>query len=119
LTEFKPGDRVVIITGIRMETAADLIRRFKLLFKKNFPAVYAELAKQRDNIAVLNGVIVEGFPAGHTDSIRGLDRVKLLWADENDMWKGEEAKNVRSAVEGFLPKPNSERASMVLYGTST
>jgi hypothetical protein len=84
ITEFKPGDRVVIITGIRIETVADLIRRLKLLFQRNFPDLYTELTKQKDTICVLNNVIVEGYPAGHTDSVRGLDRVKMIWVDEAD-----------------------------------
>lgn len=117
LTEFKPGDRVVIITGIRIETAADLVRRFKLLFQKNFPEVYIELSKQKDTIAIVNGVIVECYPAAHTDSIRGLDRVKLCWVDEGDMFGPSESRNIRGCVEGFLPKPNSENMYLILSST--
>jgi hypothetical protein len=117
LTEFKPGDRIVIITGIRIETAADLIRRYKLLFQKNFPGIFVELSKQKDTLAILNGVIVECYPAGHTDSIRGLDRVKMCWVDEGDMFSPGESRNIRSCVEGFLPKPNSENMYLVLSST--
>jgi hypothetical protein len=117
LTEFKPGDRVVIITGIRMETAADLIRRFKLLFQKNFPEIYIQLSKQKDTIAIISGIIVECYPAGHTDSIRGLDRVKVCWVDEADMFEPAEARNIRSCVEFFLTKPNSENMYLVLSST--
>lgn len=117
-TEFKQGDRVVIITGIRIETVADLIRRLKLLFQKNFPGLYAELTKQKDTLCLLNNVICEGYPAGHTDSVRGLDRVKLLWVDECDWFEPKESKAVRSATEAFISKPNSEDMYLVLSSTA-
>ena len=116
--EFKPGDRVVIITGIRIETVADLIRRLKLLFQKNFPGLYTELIKQRDTICVLNNVIVEGYPAGHTDSVRGLDRVKMVWVDEADWFAPAGSRAIRSAVEAFISKPNSENMYLVLSSTA-
>jgi hypothetical protein len=118
LTEFKPGDRVVIITGIRIETVADLIRRLKLLFQRNFPGLYTELTKQKDTICVLGGVICEGYPAGHTDSVRGLDRVKMIWVDEADWFSSAESRAVRSAVEAFISKPNSENMYLVLSSTA-
>jgi hypothetical protein len=118
LTEFQPGDRVIIITGIRIETAADLIRRLKLLFQRNFPGIYTELVKQKDTICILNGVIVEGYPAGHTDSVRGLDRVRGAWLDECDYWPNAESRAVRSAVEALISKPNSENMYLVLSSTA-
>jgi hypothetical protein len=118
ITEFKPGDRVVIITGIRIETVADLIRRLKLLFQKNFPDVYTELTKQKDTICILDNVIVEGYPAGHTDSVRGLDRVKMIWVDEADWFANAESRAVRSATEAFISKPNSENMYLVLSSTA-
>lgn len=111
LTEFKPGDRVIVITGIRMETAVDLIRRFKLLFQKNYPGFYIELSKQKDTIAIIGGVIVECYPAGHTDSIRGLDRVRLAWADEAGMFEPAESRNIRSCLEGFCNKTSISSTS--------
>jgi hypothetical protein len=107
-TEFTPSDRVVIITGVRIETAADLIRRLKLLFKKNFPELYVQLTKQKDTVCILNGVIVEAYPAGHTDSVRGLDRVKLIFIDEGNYFSNSESKEVRSVVQGFIGKANSD-----------
>jgi hypothetical protein len=117
IAEFKPGDRVVIITGIRIETVADLIRRLKLLFQRNFPEIYTELTKQKDTICALDNIIVEGYPAGHTDSVRGLDRVKMIWVDEADWFAPAESRAVRSAVEAFISKPNSENMYLVLSST--
>jgi hypothetical protein len=108
ITEWTAGDRVVIITGIRIETAADLIRRLKLLFKKNFPELYIQLTKQKDTQCIINGVIIEAYPAGHTDSIRGIDRCKFILIDEGDYFSNSESKEVRSVVEGFIGKPNSD-----------
>ncbi len=116
LTEFQPGDRVIVITGIRIETAMDLCRRLKSLFLKNFPGVYSELIKQKDTVCILSGVIVEFFPA-RTDSARGLDRVKMAWVDEADWFGPAESKAVRSVVEGFIGKPGSENMYLVLSST--
>jgi hypothetical protein len=116
LTEFQQGDRVIVITGIRIETAMDLCRRLKSLFLKNFPNVYTELIKQKDTVCILNGVIVEFFPA-RTDSARGLDRVKMAWVDEADWFGPAESKAVRSVVEGFIGKPGSENMYLVLSST--
>ena len=77
----------------------------------------SSLSKQKDTIAIVNGVIVECYPAAHTDSIRGLDRVKLCWVDEGDMFGPSESRNIRGCVEGFLPKPNSENMYLILSST--
>ena len=108
LTEWTAGDHVVIVTGTRIETAADLIRRLKLLFKRNFPNIYSQLMKQKDTMCVLNGVTIEAYPAGHTDSIRGRDRVKLIMVDEADYFSPSESNEILSVIEGFIGKPNSD-----------
>jgi hypothetical protein len=108
ITEWTAGDHVVIVTGTRIETAADLIQRLKLLFKRNFPKLYSQLQQQKDTVCILNGVMVEAYPAGHTDSIRGRDRVKMVLVDEADYFGPSESKEILSVVEGFIGKPNSD-----------
>ena len=57
---------------------------------------------------MINGVIVEAYPAGHVDSVRGIDRCKMIFIDEGDYFSPSESKEVRSVVEGFIGKPNSD-----------
>jgi hypothetical protein len=117
LTEFKPGDRVAIVSGVRLETVCDLIRRLKLLLLRNFPAVYSELAKQKDTEAVIGGVIITGYPV-HSDTIRGIDKLRLAWIDEADSWvSAAESKNIRGVIEGFVAKPGSENMYVVWSST--
>ena len=68
LTQYKPGDRVCIVVGPRIDAAEDLIARFKSLFRENFPTIYSELVRQPSTIAILNGVKVEAFPSHHGQS---------------------------------------------------
>jgi hypothetical protein len=117
LCRFQPGDRVLIVVGPRIDAAQDLIARFKGLFRRNFPAVYSELSKQGSTYAVIGGVKVECYPSHHVDSMRGYDRVKFILVDEADYFPPFQQKEVRSVVEGYLGKPNSEDLRIVLVST--
>jgi hypothetical protein len=108
MTQYKPGDRVCIIVGPRIDAAEDLIARFKFLFRENFPAIYSELVRQPSTIAILNGVRVEGFPSHHVDTMRGLDKVKCIMSDETDYYPPFQQKEVRAVMEGYIGKPNSD-----------
>jgi hypothetical protein len=117
ITRYQPGDRILIVVGPRIDAAQDLIARFKGLFKRNFPAVYSELTKQGSTYAILNGVKVECYPSHHVDSMRGYDRVKFILVDEADYFPPFQQKEVRSVVEGYLGKPNSEDLRIVMVST--
>src|SRR5918995_2821274 len=108
LTQYKPGDRVCIVVGPRIDLAEDWIARFKSLFRENLSAIYSELVRQPSTIAVLNGVRVEAFPSHHVDTMRGLDRVKCIMSDETDYYPPFQQKEVRAVMEGYIGKPNSD-----------
>lgn len=107
LTKWKPGDRVCVVVGPRIDLAADWIARFRGLFKRNFSGIYSELIKQQSTVTILNGIKVEGFPSHHVDTIRGLDNVKFIMSDESDYYPPFQQKDVRAVCEGYISKPNS------------
>jgi hypothetical protein len=113
LTQYKPGDRVCIVVGPRIDLAEDWITRFKSLFRENFPAVYSELIKQQSTVALLNGIRVEAFPSHHVDTMRGLDKVKCIMSDESDYYPTFQQKEVRAVLEGYIGKPNSDPHIMI------
>ena len=115
--KFKPGDRACIVVGPRIDSAKDLIARFKGLFARNFPTIYSELTKQGSTYAILNGVKVEAFPSHHVDSMRGFDNVKFIMSDESDFYPPFQQKEVRAVIEGYLGKPNSSDLTIVLVST--
>ncbi len=116
LTKWKAGDRVCVVVGPRIDLAEDFIARFKRLFARNFPGIYAELSKQGSTYAILNLVKVEAFPSHHVDAMRGLDKVKFILADEADYFPPFQQKEVRSVIEGYIGKPNSD-PTVVLVST--
>jgi late competence protein required for DNA uptake (superfamily II DNA/RNA helicase) len=107
-TQYKPGDRVCIVVGPRIDAAEDLIARFKSLFRENFPAIYSELIRQPSTIAILNGIRIEAFPSHHVDTMRGLDKVKCIMSDETDYYPPFQQREVRAVMEGYIGKPNSD-----------
>src|SRR5215207_4122316 len=117
LTRYQPGDRVCVVVGPRIDLAQDLIDRFKKLFLRNFPDIYSELAKQGSTYSILNGVKVECFPSHHVDSLRGLDKVKMILSDESDYYPPFQQKELRAVMEGYLGKPNSGDIRLILCST--
>ena len=68
--KFAANSRVCIVVGPRIDSAEDLIARFKGLF--------GDLQKDRtqSTVAIINGVKVEAFPSHHVDTMRGPRNVK-------------------------------------------
>jgi hypothetical protein len=104
LTRYTKGDRVIIVTGARINLAEDLILRLK--FQQNHAAVYSELMQQPSTSAIINGVKVEAFPS-HLASLRGYDRVRAIISDETDYYGPAQQKELRATIEGFIGKTNS------------
>jgi hypothetical protein len=89
-----------------------LIARFKGLFQHNF---YAN-DRTASTVAIVNNVKVEAFPSHHVDTMRGLDNVKFIMSDESDFYPPFQQQEVRSVMEGYIGKPNSD-PTIVLVST--
>jgi hypothetical protein len=100
--KFTANSRVCIVVGPRIDSAEDLIARFKGLF--------GNLQKDRtqSTVAIINGVKVEAFPSHHVDTMRGLTNVKFILSDETDFYPPFQQKEVRAVMEGYIGKPNSD-----------
>jgi hypothetical protein len=73
------GSQICHITGPRIDLSVALMQRLKQLFyRKNLVADFGS----KETVAVLNNVRVECFPSHHLSSMRGLDNVSMIVADE-------------------------------------
>jgi hypothetical protein len=105
-SNFRSSSRLCIVTGPRIDSAEDLIARFKCLFSK----VSGSLTlpdRTQSTVAYLNGVRVEAFPSHHVDTMRGLTDVKFILS-ESDMYPLFQQREVRAVMEGYIGKPNSD-----------
>jgi hypothetical protein len=100
------NDRVCFVTGPRIDLAEDLIARFKSLFSKR--PVSVPFDRTASTVAIVNGVKVKAFPSHHVDTMRGLDNVKFIYCDESDFFPPFQQQEVRSVMEGYIGKPNSD-----------
>lgn len=101
---FPAGSRVCIIVGNRISLAEDLVARLKGLFDKIAPGLYD---RTKSTEAIINNVIVSCFPSYHSEAMRGLVNVRLIFSDETDFYPQFQQREVRAVLEGYLAKPNS------------
>jgi hypothetical protein len=99
--KFVVNSRVCIVVGPRIDSAEDLISRFKALFGN-------QKDRTQSTVAIVNGVKVEAFPSHHIDTMRGLTNVKFILSDETDFYPPFQQKEVRAVMEGYIGKPNSD-----------
>jgi hypothetical protein len=101
---FPAGSRVCIIVGNRISLAEDLIARLKGLFDKVAPGLYD---RTKSTEAIINNVVVSAFPSYHSEAMRGLVNVRLIFSDETDFYPPFQQREFRAVLEGYLAKPNS------------
>jgi hypothetical protein len=85
--------------------AIDLIDRFKALFDKIAPGLFDG---SKSTEAVVNSIVVSAFPSYHSQTLRGLDFLKMLVIDEGDYFPAFQQKEIRAVSEGYIGKPNSD-----------
>jgi Terminase RNaseH-like domain len=95
---------ICIVTGPRIELAVGLIARLKGLFLLSNTQITFE---DKETVLELNGCGIEAYPSHHLDSMRGLDRVSFIFADEADFLTSEsEQQELRSISERYIGKSN-------------
>lgn len=99
--DFK-GKRFGIIAGIRWEIVDEILNRFVALFDR-FP--FLGIKRKRNKID-LNGVAVEGYPAGNAHSLRSYANFAFILVDEADFFDKSLQKEVRTGVERYIAKSN-------------
>jgi hypothetical protein len=96
---------ICIVTGPRIELAVGLIARLKKLFLMNTQTQVT--FENKETVLELNGCRIEAYPSHHLDSMRGLDRVSFIFADEADFLTSEsEQQELRSITERYIGKSN-------------
>ena len=96
------GKRFGIIAGIRMEIVDEILDRFVGLFIR-FP--FLGVKRKRNKIS-LNGVMVEGYPAGNALSLKSYANFAFMLVDEADFFDKSLQKEVRTGVERLIAKSN-------------
>jgi hypothetical protein len=105
---------ICIVTGPRIELAVGLIARLKGLFLLSHNTTQITF-ENKETVLELNGCRIEAYPSHHLDSMRGLDRVSFIFADEADFLTSEsEQQELRSITERYIGKSNP---SIVLVST--
>jgi hypothetical protein len=96
------GKRFGIIAGIRMEIVDEIMSRLVGLFGR-FPFLGIKRARNKVNI---NGVQIEGYPAGNALSLRSYANFAFILVDEADFFDKSLQKEVRTGVERYIAKSN-------------
>lgn len=93
------GRTGALITGIRFETAIELIRRIRALF-----APFGIFFSTRENTVTINNVRFISFPAYNVDSLRSYTDFAFIFLDEAGFFPPKQQSLLREAVEGYRLK---------------
>jgi hypothetical protein len=100
--KFAANSRVCIVVGPRINSAEDLIARFKALFGD----LQKEKERTQSTVVIVNGVRVEAFPSHHEGTMRGLTNVKFILSDETDFYPPFQQKEVYHYSQPFPLREN-------------
>jgi hypothetical protein len=95
------GSMICIVTGPRQSTANEHITRIERLFDKF--GIYFDSKLGHTEI---NDVTISSFPSHHVASMRGYDKVPLIFLDEADFFPIGQQYECRAVAEGYIPKTN-------------
>lgn len=93
------GSEVIITTGNRLELSVALCSRLKALFDYQLPPT-------KETQAILNGCIVNCYPASHSVSIRGIEKCVFAAIDEASTYSTQQAHEIQDVIQGLIPKSN-------------
>ena len=105
------GGKILIIAGTRMDTAGEIMRRFKELFQ-NIPGTILD-AKNSLKLSLKNGTEIEALPS-NSDAIRGLTKIKAIFVDESAHFNLIDDSIVLDAI---LPLVDTNQADLFLVST--
>lgn len=93
------GRTGALITGIRQETATELIRRIRYFFLP-----FGIFFDSREDTVTINGVRFKSFPAYNVDSLRSYTDFAFIFCDEAGFFPPKQQTLLREAVEGYRLK---------------
>ena len=105
------GGIIIIIAGTRVDTATEIMRRFKELFK-NISGTVLDY-KNSLKLSLRNGTEIEALPS-NSDAIRGLTKVKAIFVDEAAHFNLIDDSIVLDAI---LPLVDTNQADLFLVST--
>jgi hypothetical protein len=95
------GSMICIVTGPRQSTANEHITRIERLFEP-----FGIFFDSKLGVTEINDVVISSFPSHHVASMRGYDKVPLIFLDEADFFPIGQQYECRAVAEGYIPKTN-------------
>lgn len=93
------GRTGALITGIRQDTATELIRRIRSMFLP-----FGIFFDSREDTVTINNVRFKSFPAYNVDSLRSYTDFAFIFCDEAAFFPSKQMGILREAVEGYRLK---------------
>ena len=100
-SEFK-GTQIVIMTGIRMNTAREIMDRMRALLYEKLKI----FIDTNSSYLIINGCKIQSYPAKTPQAIHGIPNVSLIFIDEFDFFSPSLYNFVMNAVERYFGKSN-------------
>jgi hypothetical protein len=97
--------QIGIITGPRIHTAIDLIKRLKQILTNI--GIYSE---DRETIVKLEhtNTTIQAFPSNHMNAFRGFTNMKFILLDEADFFRLDQQQEAQDVSQGYIPKSDPQ-----------
>jgi len=96
--------QVGVITGPRIDTAVDLIKRIKQLLA----GVGVHTEDKETVIKLDNNIIIQAFPSNHMNAFRGFTNMKFIFLDEADFFRIDQQQEAQDVAHGYIPKSDPQ-----------
>jgi len=104
-TKFRNA-QIGIITGPRIDTAIDLIKRTKQLLRN-----LGVNTEDKETVIRLDyNVSIQAFPSNHMNAFRGFTNVKFILLDEADFFRIDQQQEALDVAHGYIPKSDPKIA---------
>lgn len=96
--------QIGVITGPRIDTAVDLIKRLKQLLR----GVGVTTEDKETVIRLDNNVTIQAFPSNHMNAFRGFTNMKFIFLDEADFFRIDQQQEALDVSHGYIPKSDPQ-----------
>jgi len=98
--------QIGVITGPRIDTAIDLIKRLKQILANI--GVYTVWEAKETTVMLDNNIIIQAFPSNHMNAFRGFTNMKFIFLDEADFFRIDQQQEALDVSHGYIPKSDPQ-----------